>query len=61
LGVDELSVNPAFYAEIIEFIRNIKYSDAKELVDKILSLSTANEVSESVNSFYNSEIKPYLN
>lgn len=61
LGVDELSVNPAFYAEIIEFIRNIKYSDAKELVDKILSLSTAKEVSESVNSFYNSEIKPYLN
>ena len=46
LGIDELSVNPASLPEIKKIIRSVKFRDAKRVADKIVSLSTEDEIKE---------------
>ena len=60
LDIDELSVIPGRYPEIKQIIRAIKYSEAKELIEKITSYPTETEVKNEVISFYNENVKPYL-
>lgn len=60
LDIDELSVIPGRYPEIKQIIRAIKYSEAKELIEKITSYPTETEVKNEVIGFYNENVKPYL-
>jgi phosphoenolpyruvate-protein phosphotransferase (PTS system enzyme I) len=57
LDMDELSVNPTLYPEIKQALRLIKYSDAKELVSKILSFNTLEEIKNEAQKFYLEQIK----
>lgn len=47
-GLDALSMNPISIPRVKRIIRNIKYSEAENLVKKILSLSTPEEVEKVV-------------
>jgi len=60
LNIDELSVIPGRYPEIKQIIRNIKYSEAKELVEKILILPNESVISEEVRKFYKENIEHYV-
>lgn len=44
LGLDGLSMNPISIPRVKRIIRNMKFSDAKSLVNKLLQLDTAEEV-----------------
>ena len=44
MGIDELSMAPAFIPTIKRMIRSVKMDDAKKLVEKILHLETAVEI-----------------
>jgi phosphotransferase system enzyme I (PtsI) len=57
LDMDELSVNPSVYPTIKRALRFIKYSDAKELVSKILNYSTTDEIINEVKKFYSEQVK----
>jgi phosphotransferase system enzyme I (PtsI) len=57
LDMDELSVNPSVYPEIKRAMRLTKYSEAKELVSRILNLSTLKEITEEIQKFYSEQIK----
>jgi len=46
LGMDELSVVPTVLPEIKKIIRSIKHKDAKKLADKILTLSSEEEITK---------------
>ena len=46
LGMDELSVVPIVLPEIKKIIRSIKYKDAKRIADKVLTLTTEDEIKE---------------
>jgi phosphoenolpyruvate-protein phosphotransferase (PTS system enzyme I) len=56
LGLDELSMNPVSVPLIKHMIRSINYSDAREVFEHSLELSTAQEVNEyileKVNQFF---------
>lgn len=60
LGLEELSVLPSMFTEIKQVVRNTLYSEAKELADKLLTLSTEEEIKNSINKFYDLKIKPKL-
>lgn len=51
LGLDEFSVMPTILPEIKKIIRSIKYSNAIELADNILKLSTTEEVKQILISY----------
>lgn len=60
LGFNELSVNPIMFAEIKKIIRNIEYSEAKDLAETVLYLTTEQEVIKKVQEFFKEkEIKLY--
>lgn len=60
LGFNELSVNPVMFAEIKKIIRNIEYSEAKDLAETVLYLTTEQEVIKKVQEFFKEkEIKLY--
>jgi phosphotransferase system enzyme I (PtsI) len=46
LGLDELSMNPVSIPLIKQIVRSVKYSDAREVFEHCLSLSTAQEINE---------------
>ena len=46
LDLDEFSMSPLNILQIKKLVRSVKYSDAKELVQRALSLSTGKEVEE---------------
>lgn len=52
MGIDEISVNPSVFPEIKQIVRGIKYSDAKELTEKVLKLSTEAEIVNEAENFY---------
>lgn len=56
MGIDEISVNPSVFPEIKQIVRGINYSDAKALVEKILTLSTEAEIFREVGSFYEKNV-----
>ncbi|MBI5402895.1 MAG: phosphoenolpyruvate--protein phosphotransferase [Ignavibacteriae bacterium] len=56
MGIDEISVNPSVFPEIKQIVRGINYSDAKLLVEKILTLSTEDEISREVEDFYEKNV-----
>ncbi|MGA9121645.1 MAG: phosphoenolpyruvate--protein phosphotransferase [Bacteroidota bacterium] len=56
LGIDELSVNPAALPEIKKIIRAVKYRDAKRVADKIISLSTEEEIKEYLASIVRNKV-----
>lgn len=60
LGLEELSVLPSMFTEIKQVVRNTLYSEAKELANKLLTLSTEEEIKNSINKFYDLKIKPQL-
>lgn len=52
MGIDEISVYPSVFPEIKQIVRGINYKDAKELAEKVVLLSTENEICKEVESFY---------
>ena len=46
LGLDELSMNPVSIPLIKQIVRSVKYSDAREVFEHCLTLSTAQEINE---------------
>jgi len=44
LGLDELSVIPTTLPEIKKIIRSVKHKDAKKIADKVLTLTTEDEI-----------------
>lgn len=46
LGLDELSMSPMSIPQIKKLIRSVKYSDAQKLADKVLQMSTGQEVED---------------
>jgi phosphotransferase system enzyme I (PtsI) len=46
LGMDELSVVPVVLPEIKKIIRSVKYKDAKRIADRVLTLTTEEEIKE---------------
>jgi phosphotransferase system enzyme I (PtsI) len=59
LGIDELSVSPSLAPQVKYLIRNLKYSEAKELADWALNVESANEILERSRAFARS-IAPCL-
>lgn len=51
LGLDELSMNAASLPEVKKVVRSIKYSEAKEMAEKALKLSTIEETRELAKEF----------
>lgn len=52
MDIDEISVIPSVLPEIKQTIRGIKYSDAKQLVEKVISLPTEAEIYNEIEKFY---------
>ncbi|MBF0484211.1 MAG: phosphoenolpyruvate--protein phosphotransferase [Candidatus Omnitrophica bacterium] len=50
MGVDSLSMSSLSILQIKKMVRSIKYSDAKNLADKVLQLSTGHEVETLANN-----------
>ncbi len=48
LGVDELSTSPGLIPEVKKIIRSCSYDESKELAERVLELSTAEEVRETL-------------
>ncbi|MBI4335142.1 MAG: phosphoenolpyruvate--protein phosphotransferase, partial [Candidatus Omnitrophica bacterium] len=46
LGLDEFSTSMIAISEVKKIIRSVKYSDAKEIVEEALTLSTGKEVED---------------
>lgn len=51
LGVDELSMSPAFVPEIKQLVRSMSYSEARDIATRAVRLSTAAEVEELLAAF----------
>ena len=49
LGIDEISASPIVLPKIKKAIRSIKYSDAREIAQKALSLPTGKEIDQFLN------------
>jgi len=60
MDIDELSIMPSVFPDIKQVIRNLKHSDAKILVHKILKYSSESEIKNEIENFYTEKIKPYL-
>lgn len=60
LGIGELSVLPSMFNEIKQIVRVINYSEAKAFTDKLLKMSTEEDVRNSINNFYDVKIKPQI-
>lgn len=59
LGLDEFSMSPAAVPEMKYAIRNVNFSDAKKVAEKVLNLPTSEEVDSFVNRRLN-ELIPTL-
>ncbi len=49
LGIDELSMNPSSILQVKNMIRNISYSEAKEIASKAMEMTSAQEVYDYLN------------
>jgi len=56
LGMDELSVGPTVLPEIKKIIRSVKLKDAKRVADKVLALSTEDEIKEYLSSVVKNKV-----
>lgn len=56
LGIDEISASPVVLPKIKKAIRSVKYSDAREIAQKALSLPTGREIDQ----FLNEKLKDIL-
>ena len=56
LGLDELSVNPSILPEIKKIIRSVKHKDARKVAEKMLTLSTEDEIKEFLASLVRNKI-----
>lgn len=52
MGIDEISVNPSVFPEIKQTVRGIKFEDTKILVEKVMKLSTEEEICREIEDFY---------
>jgi phosphoenolpyruvate-protein phosphotransferase (PTS system enzyme I) len=52
MGIDEISVNPSVFPEIKQTVRGIRFDDAKKLVERVIALSTEQEIYKEVENFY---------
>ena len=60
LGLDELSVLPSMFSEIKQIVRATKYSDAKILVEELLTLPTEKQIRSQLTEFFDKNIKPQI-
>jgi phosphotransferase system enzyme I (PtsI) len=60
LGIDELSVLPSMFNEIKQTVRATSYSEAKLLVEELLTLPTEKQVKNKITEFFNTKIKPQI-
>jgi phosphotransferase system enzyme I (PtsI) len=56
LGLDEFSVIPSVLPEIKKIIRSIKFRDAKRVSDKVLSMSTVEEIRTYLSSIIKNKV-----
>ncbi len=56
LGLDEFSVIPSVLPEIKKIIRSIKFRDAKRVSDKVLSMSTVEEIRAYLSSIIKNKV-----
>jgi phosphoenolpyruvate-protein phosphotransferase (PTS system enzyme I) len=57
LGMDELSVLPSMFSEIKQIVRATKYTDAKVLVDELLTFPAETQIKNKVVQFFETKIK----
>lgn len=55
LGIDELSVVPIVLPEIKKIIRSLSYSRTKEVVEKVLTMTTSDEIESYLKGFMKKE------
>jgi phosphotransferase system enzyme I (PtsI) len=60
LGIDELSVIPSVLPEIKKIILSIKYKEAKKVADRILAMSTEQEIREHLSSIIKNKVPEIL-
>ena len=56
LGIDELSVVPSVLPEIKKIILSIKYKEAKRVADKVLAMSTDQEIRDHLSSIIRNKV-----
>jgi phosphotransferase system enzyme I (PtsI) len=56
LGIDELSVIPSVLPEIKKIILSIKYKEAKRVADKVLTMSTEQEIRDHLSSITKNKV-----
>ena len=56
MGADMLSISPSILSEIKYLLRRIKFSEAKQLVETILDLTSSEEILTELQSFYRDKI-----
>jgi phosphotransferase system enzyme I (PtsI) len=56
LGIDELSVIPSVLPEIKKIILSIKYKEAKRVADKVLAMSTEEEIRDHLSSITKNKV-----
>jgi phosphoenolpyruvate-protein phosphotransferase (PTS system enzyme I) len=56
LGIDELSVIPSVLPEIKKIILSIKYKEAKRVADKVLAMSTEQEIRDHLSSITKNKV-----
>jgi phosphotransferase system enzyme I (PtsI) len=56
LGIDELSVIPSVLPEIKKIILSIKYKEAKRVADKVLTMSTDQEIRDHLSSITRNKV-----
>ncbi len=56
MGIDELSVLPSVLPEIKKIIRSIRYKEAKKVADKVLAMSTDQEIRDHLSSIIKNKV-----
>ena len=60
LGLDELSVLPSMFSEIKQTVRATKFTEAKVLVEELLTLPTEKQIVNKLKEFFDKKIKPQI-
>ena len=56
MGIDELSVIPSVLPEIKKIILSIKHKEAKRVADKVLTMSTEQEIKDHMSSIIKNKV-----
>ncbi len=57
LGIDELSVETNSFLSIKKLIRSLKYSDAKKIAEKVLTMDTEEKINKYLEKAFNTMVK----